>query len=123
MGPGFIRPSGANGKQLKIPSPGPEVITEENLSEYNNQLASAKLQASFAGQIGKFIEPVLAPLGYDWKIGIALITSFAAREVFVSTISTIYSIGEDMEDTLTIQGKDSTSRRIQKPEKKSFVRL
>src|SRR5690606_33811875 len=58
--------------------------------------------ASYAGQIGHVIEPVIAPLGYDWKIGIALLTSFAAREVFVATISTLYSIGEDSEDTMTI---------------------
>ncbi|WP_373400820.1 nucleoside recognition domain-containing protein [Algoriphagus halophilus] len=54
---------------------------------------------------GKGIEPVIKPLGYDWKIGIALITSFAAREVFVSTIATIYSIGADVEDELTIREK------------------
>ena len=54
---------------------------------------------------GKFIEPAIEPLGYDWKIGIALITSFAAREVFVGTISTIYSIGADEEDELTIKEK------------------
>lgn len=83
----------------------PEGGSEEALSEYNNQVASAKLQASFAGQLGHFIEPVLKPIGYDWKIGIALITSFAAREVFVATISTIYSIGQDSEDTLTIMEK------------------
>src|SRR5690606_6141971 len=48
---------------------------------------------------------VIKPLGYDWKIGIALITSFAAREVFVSTIATIYSIGSETEDELTIRQK------------------
>ena len=56
-------------------------------------VASYKIEASFAGQLGKAIEPVIRPLGYDWKIGIALITSFAAREVFVGTMATIYSIG------------------------------
>ncbi len=80
----------------------PTVVTEESQSEYQNEIASAKLQASYAGHIGKLLEPVITPLGYDWKIGIALITSFAAREVFVATISTLYSIGEDTEDTLTI---------------------
>jgi ferrous iron transport protein B len=53
------------------------------------------LQTSFAGTLGKAIEPVIRPLGYDWKIGIALITSFAAREVFVGTMATLYSVGED----------------------------
>jgi ferrous iron transport protein B len=55
---------------------------------------AAKLEASFAGIIGKAIEPAIRPLGFDWKIGIALITSFAAREVFVGTMATIYSVGE-----------------------------
>jgi ferrous iron transport protein B len=55
-------------------------------------LSSEKLQSSYAGILGKSIEPVIAPLGYDWKIGIALITSFAAREVFVGTMATLYSV-------------------------------
>ena len=60
-----------------------------------------KLEASYAGIIGKGIEPVIRPLGYDWKIGIALITSFAAREVFVGTMATIYSVGDpDNEDSI-----------------------
>ena len=60
----------------------------------NLKIASEQLENSFIGIIGKTIEPVIAPLGYDWKIGIALVTSFAAREVFVGTVSTIYSLGE-----------------------------
>lgn len=67
-----------------------EMVTQ---TELNNRLQAEKLGASYAGQIGHFIEPVIRPLGFDWKIGIALITSFAAREVFVGTMSTIYSIG------------------------------
>ena len=64
-------------------------------------LAATKLENSFAGHLGKAIEPVIKPLGYDWKIGIALITSFAAREVFVSTMATIYAVGSsDNESTL-----------------------
>lgn len=62
---------------------------EENSAEIN----AAKLEASYAGRFGKWIEPVIKPLGYDWKIGIALLTSLAAREVFVGTMSTIYSVG------------------------------
>jgi ferrous iron transport protein B len=56
-------------------------------------LPSKKLEVSYAGIIGKTIEPVIKPLGFDWRIGISLITSFAAREVFVGTMSTIYSVG------------------------------
>ncbi|MCB0651212.1 MAG: ferrous iron transport protein B [Saprospiraceae bacterium] len=66
--------------------------------ETENLIASKKLEYSFAGQLGKSIEPVVRPLGFDWKIGIAIITSFAAREVFVGTMATIYSIGSDADE-------------------------
>jgi len=59
-----------------------------------------KLQNSYAGILGKSIEPAIEPLGYDWRIGIALITSFAAREVFVGTMATLYSVGENDEGLL-----------------------
>jgi ferrous iron transport protein B len=62
-------------------------------SDIESVVASAKLEASYAGRLGKWIEPAIKPLGYDWKIGISLITSFAAREVFVGTMATIYKIG------------------------------
>ena len=67
-------------------------------------IASEKLEASYAGIIGKSIEPVIQPLGFDWRIGISLITSFAAREVFVGTMSTIYSVG-DADNTKSIREK------------------
>ena len=73
-----------------------------NTELYQNKVASAKLEASYAGHFGKFIEPVIKPLGYDWKIGIALITSFAAREVFVGTMATIYSVG-NTDDELSVR--------------------
>jgi ferrous iron transport protein B len=65
-----------------------------------NKVAAEKLEASYAGIFGKAIEPIIKPLGFDWKIGIALITSFAAREVFVGTMATIYSVGTDDESSL-----------------------
>lgn len=68
----------------------------------NQKIASEKLERSYIGIAGKAIEPVVKPLGYDWKIGIGLITSFAAREVFVGTLATIYSI-EGVEDEATIK--------------------
>ncbi|MFC5407935.1 ferrous iron transport protein B [Larkinella bovis] len=74
--------------------------------EVESHVASEKLEASYAGRFGKILEPVIKPLGYDWKIGIALISSFAAREVFVGTIATIYSIGaSDAENDSTIRQK------------------
>lgn len=75
----------------------------ENFSdeEYDSKISSEKLENSYIGLMGHAIEPVISPLGYDWKIGIALITSFAAREVFVGTLATIYSVGDaDNEDTI-----------------------
>jgi ferrous iron transport protein B len=72
--------------------------------ETDHYVAAQMLEHSFAGKIGKSIEPVIAPLGFDWKIGIALITSFAAREVFVGTMSTIYSLGPDS-DVSTLRDK------------------
>ncbi len=77
--------------------------TTEQLAEINKQYNSEKLQNSFAGILGKSIEPVIAPLGFDWKIGIALITSFAAREVFVGTMATLYSVEET--DDLSLKQK------------------
>ena len=72
-------------------------LSEDALS---TKIASYKLEHSFIGILGKSIEPAIAPLGFDWKIGIALISSFAAREVFVGTLATIYSVGNDQEETI-----------------------
>lgn len=69
-----------------------------NTKELQNKIASQRLEYSYAGYFGKIIEPAIKPLGYDWKIGIALLTSFAAREVFVGTMSTIYSIGSEADE-------------------------
>ena len=77
-------------------------------TELENKETSIRLQNSYIGIIGKTIEPVIEPLGYDWKIGIALITSFAAREVFVGTLSTIYSVEEDNEDGLIEKMKNDS---------------
>ena len=60
----------------------------------DSQAAGARLRNSFAGHLGRLIEPIIAPLGFDWKIGIGIISSFAAREVFVSTMSTVYNVGK-----------------------------
>ena len=66
-------------------------------------IAARKMEASYAGYLGRLIEPVIQPLGFDWKIGIALITSFAAREVFVGTMATLYSVGNN--DNQTVIGR------------------
>ena len=71
-----------------------------NREELHQKIASHKLEYSFIGISGRAIEPLIRPLGYDWKIGIAIISSFAAREVFVGTLATIYSVGSDQEETI-----------------------
>jgi ferrous iron transport protein B len=77
-------------------------VDEEALEDAIN---AYRLENSYIGVLGKTIEPVIAPLGYDWKIGIAIIGSFAAREVFVGTLATIYSVGSSGEDEETIKNK------------------
>jgi ferrous iron transport protein B len=76
----------------------------------DKEYRSEKLQNSYAGVMGRAIEPAIAPLGYDWKIGIALVTSIAAREVFVGTMATLYSVGEDNENTSLRQKMHSAVR-------------
>lgn len=71
--------------------------------QLNDKVAAYQLENSYIGIIGKNIEPVIRPLGYDWKIGIAIVSSFAAREVFVGTLATIYNIGSSGEDEATIK--------------------
>lgn len=85
-------------------------IENQNLTdaELNTKIAAFKLENSYIGTMGKTIEPIIKPLGYDWKIGIAIITSFAAREVFVGTLATIYSV-ENTEDESTIKSKMETA--------------
>ncbi|MEO6637088.1 MAG: ferrous iron transport protein B, partial [Ginsengibacter sp.] len=80
--------------------------------EFNKMKKTELLQNSYAGILGKAIEPVIRPLGYDWKIGIALITSFAAREVFVGTMATLYSVGDDKdENNATLRQKMNAAVR------------
>ena len=74
-----------------------------NSAELQKKIASYKLENSYIGYMGKTIEPVIKPMGYDWKIGIALISSFAAREVFVGALATIYNVDSDDENTGTIK--------------------
>ena len=101
-----------------------ENVAQQQLSQQkiNQMIASSKLENSYIGIMGKSIEPVIKPLGYDWKIGIALISSFAAREVFVGTLATIYSVESDDEDITTIKQRmaseinpDTGTRRFNFP--------
>lgn len=99
--------------------PGKEFIEAENILKQNHpslsqieletKINSFKLENSYLGKMGKLIEPIISPLGYDWKIGIALISSFAAREVFVGTLATIYNVQSDKVET--IKNKMASEKR------------
>jgi ferrous iron transport protein B len=79
-------------------------------SEIQHAIATEKLESSYAGYLGHAIEPAIRPLGFDWKIGIALITSFAAREVFVGTMATIYSVDGNADEIQSVQTKMHNAR-------------
>ncbi|HMB62131.1 MAG TPA: ferrous iron transport protein B [Eudoraea sp.] len=101
----------------------PEVLSD-SLEQYKDalfkraekqEIAGYKLEESYIGYMGKAIEPVVRPLGYDWKIGIAVLTSFAAREVFVGTLATIYSVGNDEEETIKQRMAAEVDARTRRP--------
>ena len=79
-------------------------ISTKNISidHYHREVAAVKLEHSYIGYMGKAIEPVIRPLGYDWKIGISLITSFAAREVFVGSLATIYAVHQEDDNAVPL---------------------
>jgi len=92
-----------------------QVKAFEELQNLDNVAAGEHLRGSFAGMAGRAIEPIIKPLGFDWKMGIGIITSFAAREVFVSTMSTVYNVGSS-EDEGTKQELVKTLRNQKHPD-------
>jgi ferrous iron transport protein B len=84
-----------NARTQNVAGHGIQISDAETESSEQIRVESTHLQNSYAGKLGHFIEPVIEPLGFDWKIGVALIASFAAREVLVSTLSIIYNVGKD----------------------------
>ncbi|MEO8042359.1 MAG: nucleoside recognition domain-containing protein, partial [Acidobacteriota bacterium] len=98
----FPRPSeptaAAGGSSSSNGSPTDQIRKPSTASGSDTAAASEQLRNSFAGRLGHTIEPVIRPLGFDWKIGVALIASFAAREVLVSTLSIIYNVGKDQNE-------------------------
>lgn len=88
-------------KKMKAVTEKYAMLAQQNpsqIKEFDKLKGTEHLENSYAGILGKSIEPVIKPLGYDWKIGIALITSFAAREVFVGTMATLYSVGDNADE-------------------------
>lgn len=80
-----------------------EVAAKPLLAQLDQEQAGEKLALSYAGQFGHFIEPVIKPLGFDWKMGVGLVSAVAAKEVLVSTLATIYSVGDVEEDSQSLQ--------------------
>lgn len=101
-----------NAEEIVIQNTSSQDLSKEELE---TEIASFKLEHSYIGITGKTIEPAVKPLGYDWKIGIALISSFAAREVFVGTLATIYSVGSDDEETIKNRMRAEVIPGTQKP--------
>ncbi len=97
-------PSG-NFERIEEKYKNPALLSTFPENEIEKKIQSEKLEYSYAGKLGHVIEPFIKPLGFDWKIGIALITSFAAREVFVGTMSTIYSVGSAESTKPTVREK------------------
>ena len=95
-------------------APSPEITAR--LTALDNEEAGAMLRQSFAGRIGRGIEPVLAPLGFDWKMGIGIVASFAAREVFVSTMSTVYNVGSADKSESSVNSLARTLREQKRPD-------
>jgi ferrous iron transport protein B len=89
------------------------ISVEKNWSEAEKTdfISAKKMEVSYAGYFGKAIEPAIKPLGFDWKIGIALLSSFAAREVFVGTMATIYSISSSKDDSKSISERMKSELR------------
>jgi ferrous iron transport protein B len=88
-------PLAATASEPKKAQPTAEQIRAEQFTALQQEESGAKLRYSFAGRMGRLIEPAIAPLGFDWKMGIGIIASFAAREVFVSTMATVYNLGKE----------------------------
>ncbi len=108
----FLSSYGPSGRMEKVEERytlAKQTATPETMPAIEKQYSSDKLQNSYAGILGRGIEPAIKPLGYDWKIGIALITSFAAREVFVGTMATLYSVEEN--DNTTLKQKMQSATR------------
>lgn len=108
-------------RSTAVPGPESQVPSQVEISVNDVNPENSQLQNSYAGQLGRIIEPVIAPLGFDWKIGVALIASFAAREVLVSTLSIIYNVGKDEnEESETLieairSAKDENGRTVWTP--------
>ncbi|OWY23397.1 ferrous iron transport protein B [Sphingobacteriales bacterium UPWRP_1] len=108
FGPGSKMQEAENRVKAQFTQPTDTALLEAKIAE-------ARLENSWVGHLGKIIEPAISPIGFDWKIGIALLTSFAAREVFVGTMATIYSVGGSDEHGLRSQMRAEVNPNTGKP--------
>jgi ferrous iron transport protein B len=107
-------PSGASERAIRDLTKS-EVFQNANQETKTQLIAATKIEQSYIGHLGRWIEPVIKPLGYDWKIGIALITSFAAREVFVGSLSTIYAVESQDDNQSLLERMKSERHRDGRP--------
>ena len=92
----------------------PDASIQAKLNEIDHAEAGERLRNSFAGRLGRAIEPAIAPLGFDWKIGIGIVASFAAREVFVSTMAIVYNVGESDDSDATAVSLSRTMQELKR---------
>jgi ferrous iron transport protein B len=90
-----------------------KILNHWTQEEFDRNVEAARFENSYIGIVGKSIEPIIRPLGYDWKIGVSLITSFAAREVFVGSMATIYSVQADNNDTSSLRERMLNAKNSQ----------
>jgi ferrous iron transport protein B len=108
--------------QLPTASPAEQEARALELKALHDQESGERLRNSFAGQLGRAIEPFIKPLGFDWKIGIGIVASFAAREVFVSTMSLVYNVGEEADESEGMQTLAATLQQQKTPEGQALYR-
>jgi ferrous iron transport protein B len=110
--------SGAAATQASSNAPSASTIPDPaaRLAALDNEAAGLKLRQSFAGHLGRLIEPVIAPLGFDWKMGIGIISSFAAREVFLSTMSLVYNVGKYDRSEAKTSGLEKSLQAQRRPD-------
>jgi len=94
----------------------PPKLQSQKLEQLDTQAAGERLRQSFAGHAGRLLQPVIAPLGFDWKMGIGIISSFAAREVFVSTMSTVYNVAEGKDEDTHTRNLAQVLRQQRRPD-------
>ena len=102
--------------QKQLSPSDPQYRLYRSLNDISNEQNGENLRHSFAGGLGRLVEPVIAPLGFDWRMGIGIVASFAAREVFVSTMSTVYSVGTYDKSETSVKNLAETLRQQRKPD-------